>query len=323
MTADPPNPEPTVGGEFELIERIRRRAREGPQAAVGIGDDCAVLRCPAGSDWLATTDMLMEGRHFRLDQCRPSDVGYKALAVNLSDIAAMAGRPVAALAAVALPRGSAFAVAEGLLDGMQSLAEKVGVSLVGGDTNAWDGPLVINLTLLGLTTDLGPVRRAGARPGDVILVTGPLGGSALGRHLHPEPRIQEALALHRAGGLRAMIDLSDGLTSDLCHILEESGGLGAVLDGSAIPLHSDAIELSLRDGLSALDHALNDGEDFELCCVFTPRDAERVLAAPPPGVWLARVGSVSAEPGLRLREQTGRLTPLKPGGFDHLAAAPG
>lgn len=310
-------------GEFELIARIRRQAPTGPNTVLGIGDDCAVLRAPAGADWLATTDMLMEGRHFRLDQCRLSDVGYKALAVNLSDIAAMAGLPAAALVAVALPRDRAFELAQGLFDGMRPLAERFQVALVGGDTNAWDGPLVINVTLLGLTTELGPVRRSGARPDDVILVTGPLGGSALGRHLHPEPRIPEALSLHRAGGLRAMIDLSDGLTSDLDHILEESGGLGAVLDAAAIPVHPDAIELSRRDGRPALEHALNDGEDFELCCAFEPCAAERLLAEPPAGVWLARVGSVTRGPGLLLRDERGGLTPLEPGGFDHLAGEPG
>ena len=156
--------------------------------------------------------------------------------MNLSDIAAMAGVPRAAVVAVALPRADAVAVAQGLHAGMRELAERFGVDLVGGDTNAWDGPLVISVTVLGEATARGAVRRAGARPGDVILVTGPLGGSLFaGRHLRPEPRIAEALALHEAVPIHALIDISDGLSSDLGHILDESGGLGAVLDAAADP----------------------------------------------------------------------------------------
>src|SRR5215218_3309082 len=181
-------PEPGPG-EFGLIEWIRRRTPSRARTLVGIGDDCAVVRGRPGADWLITTDMLMDGRHFRLDRDGPEAVGYKALAVNLSDIAAMAGVPVAAVVAVALPRDRAVAVARGLHAGMAPLAERFGVDLVGGDTNAWDGPLVVGLTLLGEVEGPGPVGRSGARPGDAVVVTGPLGGSLLGRHLRPEPRI--------------------------------------------------------------------------------------------------------------------------------------
>ena len=199
------------------------------------------------------------------------------------------------------------------------MADRFEVDLVGGDTNAWDGPLVINVTLLGETTPLGAVRRAGARPGDLVLVTGPLGGSLFrGRHLRPEPRVREALALHGSARLSAMIDISDGLSSDLGHILEESAGLGAILDASAIPIHPDALEQSAADGMPALDHALHDGEDFELCVVVSPAIARALLAAPPEPARLYLVGEVTAEPGLRLRTGDGRVTPLAPGGFDHL-----
>ena len=200
---------------------------------------------------------------------------------------------------------------------MSALAERFGVDLVGGDTNAWDGPLVISVTVLGQATARGAVRRSAARPGDAILVTGPLGGSLFaGRHLRPEPRIAEALALHESAPIHAMIDLSDGLSSDLGHILDESGGLGAILDAASIPIHADAFEMSLGDGVPALDHALNDGEDFELCLTVSPDDADRLLAAPPAAAWLYRVGEITETPGLRLRTAEG-LRSIEPRGFDH------
>ena len=149
----------------------------------------------------------------------------------------------------------------------------------------------------------------------MIFVTGPLGGSLLGRHLRPEPRIAEALALHERVALHALIDVSDGLASDLGHILEESGGLGAVLDPDAIPIHPDAEALSRRDGRAPLDHALNDGEDFELCLAVAPEDAGRLEGGP---VRVHRVGEVIAEPGLWLGDRDRGRVPVVPRGFDHL-----
>jgi len=310
--------------EFALIDwlRQRERPREGAWTKLGIGDDCAILRANPDTDLLVTTDMLMDGRHFRLEQDGPRAVGYKALGVNLSDIAAMAGVPRAAVVAVALPQAAASEIAHGLYAGMRELADRFCVDLVGGDTNAWDGPLVISVTLLGEATARGTVRRGGAKPGDAILVTGPLGGSLFaGRHLRPQPRIAEALALHEAAPLHALIDISDGLSSDLGHILAESGGLGAVLDAAAIPIHPDAHEMSRHDETTALDHALNDGEDFELCVVVADDDAARLLAAPPAPAMLRRVGIVTEVPGLRLRSLDGRERPIEPMGFDHFRTA--
>jgi thiamine-monophosphate kinase len=317
-------------GEFALIDWIRRQEPERPidsWTRVGIGDDCAILGVGEGSgagcDLLITTDMLMDGRHFRLGQDGPEAVGYKAMGVNLSDIAAMAGIPRAAVVAVALPRDHAVEIARGLHAGMRGLADRFSVDLVGGDTNAWDGPLVVTITVLGHATVRGAVRRSGARPGDAILVTGPLGGSLVsGRHLKPEPRIAEALAIHRAAAIHAMIDLSDGLSSDLGHVLAESGGLGAVLDAVAIPIHPDAHEQARRDGVSALDHALRDGEDFELCLTVAPADADRLLAEAPAPAKLYRIGEVTEAPGVFLRAADGCSTPVEPRGFDHLRAGP-
>ncbi|MGO9470131.1 MAG: thiamine-phosphate kinase [Isosphaeraceae bacterium] len=314
--------EPARTTEFTLINwfRQRERSRSGREIKQGIGDDCAILAITTGCDLLVTTDMLMDGRHFRLEQDGPEAVGYKALGVNLSDIAAMAGVPRAVVVAVALPRREAIAVAQGVYNGMRPLAEQFQVDLVGGDTNAWDGPLVVNITLLGETTARGPVRRSGARAGDAILVTGLLGGSlGSGRHLRPQPRIAEALALHAATPIHAMIDISDGLSSDLGHILEESGA-GAIVDAESIPIHPDCWAMSRQDGAPALDHALNDGEDFELCLVISAEDATRVLAAPPAGTRIYPIGSITDAPGLRLRFPDGRVVPVQPGGFDHLRA---
>jgi thiamine-monophosphate kinase len=314
------DPEPEPLGEFALIDWIRARTPARRRTVLGIGDDCAVLYLEPAAETLVTTDMLMDGRHFQLDRDGPEAVGYKALGVNLSDIAAMAGVPVAAVVAVALPRARAAAVAQGLHAGMLPLADRFEVDLVGGDTNAWDGPLVISVTVLG-EAKKRPVRRAGAQPGDAILVTGPLGGSLRGRHLRPEPRIAEALALHAAVPIHAMIDISDGLSSDLGHILEESGRIGAILDAGAIPIHPDAHTASALDGRSPLDHALNDGEDFELCLTVPPEAAERLAHAAPAPAVVHRVGVVTEHAGLWLRAAGGASAPLVARGFDHLRPA--
>jgi thiamine-monophosphate kinase len=311
--------------EFGLIDWIRQRERadRNPWTKQGIGDDCAILDVGARSNLLVTTDMLMDGRHFRLQTDGPERVGYKALGVNLSDIAAMAGVPRAALVAVALPQAGATQLARGLYAGMATLAERFGVDLVGGDTNAWDGPLVVSVTLIGEATARGAVCRNGARPGDAILVTGPLGGSLhAGRHLRPEPRIAEALALHEAAPLHALIDISDGLSLDLSHILAESGGLGAVLDETAIPIHGDAHELSRIDGVPALAHALHDGEDFELCVVVSAGDSARLLAMTEAPASLFRIGEITGAAGLKVRAADGQIRLISPRGFDHFRAGP-
>ncbi len=263
--------------------------------------------------------MLMDGRHFRLALDGPRAVGFKALAVNLSDIAAMAGVPRAAVVAVALPRADAVAVAQGLYIGMRELADRFGVDLVGGDTNAWDGPLVISVTVLGVRDRprRGPPR--GARPGDAILVTGPLGGSLFaGRHLRPEPRIAEALAIHEIVPIHALIDISDGLSSDLGHILAESGGLGAVLDAAAIPIHPDAHEMSRN----ATEHPrsimrLTTGKTSSFAWSSRPMTQPGSSPTPLLRPRSTAVGTVTDAVGLRLRSPDGRERPIEPMGFDH------
>src|SRR5829696_5924458 len=248
-------PRPT--GEFAYIEWLRRVTPAAAGVAVGPGDDTAVLRPPRGP-LLVTTDMLLEGSCFRLADAGPRRVGRKAIAVNLSDIPAMAGVPTAAVVSVGLPRAGGRELAEGLYLGMREMADAFGVPLVGGDTNSWDGPLSISVTLLGEATDRGPVLRSGAKVGDWVMVTGSLGGSILGHHLDFTPRVREALALHESAALHAMIDISDGLAADLNHICEESR-CGAVLYASAIPISDAARELGRASGKTPLQHALGDG----------------------------------------------------------------
>jgi thiamine-monophosphate kinase len=307
-------------GEFAFIDWLRQRTPAAGRVLLGPGDDTAVLRWPGGADGLITTDMLLEGSCFRLAETHPGapgagtarQIGRKAMAVNLSDIAAMAGVPIAAVVSVGLPRRGGRALAEELYLGLREMADAFDTAIVGGDTNSWDGPLVINVTLLGEATPRGAVRRQGARPGDWLLVTGPLGGSLQGKHLDFTPRVREALALHAVVALHAMIDISDGLAADVAHLCAESN-VGAVLRADAIPI-ADAAR-ALTDGRTPLEHTLADGEDFELVFAVTPADAQTLLRTPPiPG--LTVIGECVAEKGLWL-EEDGRRRPLPPLGYVH------
>jgi thiamine-monophosphate kinase len=300
-------------GEFAFIDWLRRRTPTDPRVPIGPGDDAAVVQLTSGTDCLVTTDMLLEGSCFRLSEVGPRLVGRKAMAVNLSDIAAMAGLPVAALVSVALPRQGGRALAEELYLGLRELADTFETAIAGGDTNSWEGPLVISVTLMGQPTGRGPVSRRGARPGNWLLVTGPLGGSILGKHLTFTPRVREALQLHALAELHAMIDISDGLAADVNHLCQESH-CGAVLRADAIPLTAEARRLS--DGRSPLDHALADGEDFELVLALAPAEAQRLLQTQPiEGITLVHIGEC-VEHGLWL-ETAGQRQPLEPRGYVH------
>jgi thiamine-monophosphate kinase len=299
--------------EFAFIDWLRRRTPADPRVLIGPGDDTAAVRLTPDRPCLATTDMLLEGSCFVLAEAGPRRVGRKAMAVNLSDIAAMAGRPVAAVVSVGLPRRGGRALAEELYLGLRDVADAFDTAIVGGDTNSWDGPLAISVTLLGEATERGPVTRAGARPGDWLLVTGPLGGSILGKHLDFTPRVREALALHAATELHAMIDVSDGLAADVGHLCEESR-CGAVLRAEAIPITDAARGMSA--GRSPLEHALSDGEDFELVFAVSPEDARLLLQKQPvSGITLVHVGEC-VEQGLWL-EESGQRRPLEARGYVH------
>ena len=280
----------------------------------GPGDDCAVIDTSASSQCLVTTDMLLEGSHFMLAEAGPRRVGRKAMAVNLSDVAAMGGRPIAAFVSVGLPRSSGAGIAEELYLGMREMADRFDTAIAGGDTNSWTGGLVICVTLLGEPRPQGPILRSGAKPGDWLLVTGSLGGSILGKHLDFVPRVQEALSLQQHANVHAMIDISDGLAADAFHLCEESG-CGAVLFAERIPI-SDASR-SLADGKSPLEHALSDGEDFELAFAVEAADGERLLRTQPiPGITLAYIGVFVPERALFL-EEAGQRRRTEPRGFEH------
>ena len=302
-----------TGGEFGLIEWIRRRVSAHPALDTGIGDDAAVLNWPAEKA-LVTVDMLMEGVDFTFPEASPEQVGRKALAVNLSDIAAMGGKPVAAVVAVSLPRHRGTELAQRLQQGIEQRAREFDVALAGGDTNSWDGPLVISITVLGEPSARGPVRRSGARAGDWILVTGEFGGSIAGRHLDFTPRVREGLLLAENFDVHAMIDVSDGLAADHHHILDESRA-GAALFGDQIPI--SAVARATTDGKSALEHALSDGEDFELIFTVAPETAQALLAAPPFETPLTHIGYIEPNPGCRLQSADGSQRALPALGWRH------
>jgi thiamine-monophosphate kinase len=223
------------------------------------------------------------------------------MAVNLSDVAAMAAVPVAAVVSVGLPKRGGRALAEELYHGLREMADSFDVAIVGGDTNTWDGPLVIDVTVIGEPGPGGVIRRKGARPGDWLLVTGPLGGSIQGKHLDFTPRVREALALAAAAKLKAMIDVSDGLATDVAKLCAESE-CGAVLWAEGVPI-SDAAG-AMSDGKTPLEHALGDGEDFELAFAASADDGRRLLAEQPvAGLTLAKVGECVAERGLWIEEK--------------------
>ncbi len=281
-------------GEFGLIERIRARF-PAPQRAVGIGDDCAVLPQRDGQESLVSTDMLIEGTHFLRDDITPYQLGWKSAAVNLSDIAAMGGNPTGTLLSLALPADLTVEWIDAFLDGYAAVS--AGVPLLGGDTTASPDRICINVTVLGESPSGRGRLRSNAMEGDLICVTGPLGDSAAGlkaildgverdadvqalidRHYLPIPRIKEGLELAANHQVHAMMDISDGIGSDLQHILDASG-VGAEIKVDDIPLSLALKRVCKRFGWDPLALAISGGEDYEL--LFTcNRYAEMVLTVP-------------------------------------------
>jgi len=288
-----------------------------------IGDDAAVI-----GDRIITVDMLTEGVDFILADVDPQWIGRKALAVNLSDIAAVGGVPRWIFMAAAFPKNgvpdgaldsTALELAQQLLTGMKPLMDRHNLILAGGDTNTWDGGLVIAITLIGSITERGVFRRSGGKAGDRILVTGKLGGSILRHQFFFEPRIDEALYLNNHYKIHSAIDISDGLTLDL-HRLAAESRLGATLYETAIPIAEDAVTLSQQSGCSPLDHALSDGEDFELLFSLAPQEAKKLLLhqpLQPSGVTLYDIGELTTGTGLRMVTAEGSTQPLTPKGFEH------
>ena len=298
-------------GEFGLIELFKKKSlKKHPAVLFGIGDDAAILKGNEDGDLLFTTDLLLEDKHFRRRDATAYEIGRKAMAVNLSDIAAMGGKPLCAVAAVGLPAGLKLSFVKELHRGLEETARKFGACLVGGDTNQSER-LVVSVAMLGRTFGRGKaVRRSGAKKGDILFVTGTFGGSYRSKkHLRFTPRLREAEYLVKHFKVNAMMDVSDGLASDLRRLTEESG-VGACLSKEAVPVSRHA---------PTFDAALSDGEDFELLFALSPREAMRLAQTRlPKGLtqWTAIGGIVDQRFGVTLREK-GALKALPDTGFDH------
>jgi thiamine-monophosphate kinase len=301
-----------AGVELEFVEWLRRRSSQaGAGVLVGIGDDMAVLDRPAGPI-LISSDMLLDGVHFDTSRHELADIGQKAVACCLSDCAAMAVRPFATTVSVALPRAWSLAQAQALACGMELVASAHDAPIVGGDTTSWDRGLVIDVCVLAEPfPGIAPVRRNGARSGDRLFVTGPLGGSLRGRHMRFRPRIEEAREIGSVlgGRLHAMIDVTDGLSLDL-HRICTASGVGAVLDEAWLSraISPDALAASKEDGRSPLTHALEDGEDFELLM--------SIEGDVPGSLSLMPIGEVT-QAGLFIRRVDGSTEAPSPRGYVH------
>lgn len=306
-----------MASELEFIRQLQRRFERHSAVKVGIGDDGAVLECQCDAQQVVVADMLLDGVHFDLHQTSPFLAGRKAVAVNLSDIAAMASRPTAAFVSIAIPRklDSPETFLEHLYDGIQELAVRYNFCIAGGDTNSWQGPFAINVTMTGTPViNAAPVLRSTAQPGDIIIITGPLGGSlGSGRHLTFEPRLQAAEWLVKHLEVHSLMDISDGLSIDLSRMMEASR-CGAVLHGAMIPIHSD-VAASLTD-TQRLKHALSDGEDFELLATVKRLPPDVSL---PDGLQLFEVGHVTEAVGkIQLEWPDGNMTDLTATGWQHM-----
>jgi thiamine-monophosphate kinase len=313
-----------MANEFDFISWIRSQQTPAELVRLGIGDDLAILNWKNDDLLLVGVDQVLDGVHFDSKVHSPRAIGRKAMNRNLSDCAAMGCLPAAAVVTVALPKGVGDSYAKELFLGIKEAGEVFSAPIVGGDTSTWTGKLVVTVTILGRSDGVTPVTRSGAKPGDLIHVTGPLGGSLLGRHMTFSPQVALARALSKSGTVSAMIDLSDGLSRDLRQICEASG-VGAKIDAAKIPIHEDAIEMR-RDGHSPLEHALHDGEDYEL--LYTTK-SEVLQANMPSLVELqalvpvfnqtrqsAIIGEITTEPGIWL-EQNGVRQPLEPKAWEH------
>lgn len=308
--------------EFELIARLTRSLSTNKMVVNGSGDDCAVLDVGLPDRLLLfKTDAVVEGIHFTR-AAAPEKIGHKALARCLSDIAAMAGKPAAALVTLALPKDFEVAFVEGIYAGMNALARKHKVAIVGGETTTNPERVLISISLIGFVPRGKSPLRSGAKVGDAIFVSGELGGSLSGRHLEFEPRLEEARWLAEHFSIHAMIDLSDGLAGDLKHILQASR-VGADLLTTAIPITREAKLASRAESSSKppLLAALTDGEDFELLFTVASRDAVPLLDAWKeqfPDLRLTCIGKIITGEGVTLRDKHGHRR-LNLHGYEHFA----
>ena len=335
--------------ELEIISRIRKRAGKTSDLSVGIGDDAAVIAHDGATDLIACCDLSVEGVHFRLDWMTPRLAGRKALAVTLSDVAAMGGRARFAMVGIAVPptRGELDAtLADEVMQGIFAVAEANDVAVIGGDTSSSPSTLFIDTIALGICAKGRAVTRGGAMPGDRIYVTGSLGGSKLGllllerghrlseikdgaadfeswiqeairRHLQPTPRLSYGEVLGERGLATAMIDISDGLSSDLSHILTESQ-CGAILSADLLPI-ADCVNRLSTDDATIQPHplALHGGEEYELLFTAPAENEPDIMAlAATLDLRVTHIGRITTGQGAGLEHQ-GRVEPVEPSGYEH------
>jgi thiamine-monophosphate kinase len=328
--------------EFDFINSIRQRVTSS--IVTGIGDDAAVFRSNSGKETIVSVDLLIEDIDFRRTTTPPYLLGHKALAVSLSDLAAMGSRPLSALVSIGVPEDIwQTDFVDRMYDGWLDLANRYGVQLIGGDTSRAHEHIVIDSIAIGECSAGMAVKRAGASSGDQIFVTGSLGAAAAGlrliergahlaeqnlgdedsqkldhvllRQLRPEPRVGWGIVLGEERLATAMIDLSDGLSSDLNHLCDESK-VGALIDASLLPIDERVVELCGRRALDPLQLALHGGEDFELLFTVKPENVPR-LPKRVDGVEIKRIGEITRpDDGVRISEGT-RTWDLKPGGWKH------
>lgn len=291
--------------EQSFLAWLRGRVRHLPTVNVGIGDDAAIIDVPAGHQLVATTDTIIDQVDFVFGQHAPADIGFKAMAINLSDVAAMGGVATSALVTLSLPSAKATETAAAIYEGILQAAEKYGVAIAGGDLSVYDGPLSISITMLGTVPVGAAWLRSGAIEGDVLVVSGPVGGSLLGRHLRPNPRLDLVPRLRDAVSIHAAIDISDGFSLDLDRLCAASG-VGVAIDTARLPIHADAVARAESTGRKPLEHALGDGEDFELILAMSADDWAQIKSQAktwglvPIGTFIGRTGLWSTgEKGLQ------------------------
>ena len=306
--------------EKEFVEWLVTKANAAPLPAgnhplrIGIGDDAALV-APISDSIVIATDSIAEGTHFDLAVHSLERVGRKLLAVNLSDLAAMAAKPLYCTLNFQVPTRFTLSDLQQIYQGVETLANQHHVAIVGGDTNTWDGPLCLGATVIGSVEQ--PWRLSGALPNDSILVTGQLGGSLLGHHLDFDPRCEFALQISKKFAIHAATDITDSLSLDLHHMANASG-VAAALDLDSVPVSTDAKTMCQSDpARSPLDRALTDGEDFELLLAVSKSDAAKILALDWGEVEVTEIGSFKEGSGLFQVDSNGNQTQLPVRGYCH------
>ncbi len=302
--------------EFSFIKWIRSNQKKDKNITIGIGDDCAAIRTNGNNVFLVTTDMLVEGTHFDLKKNTPGEIGSKSIACSISDIAAMGCSAKYAVVSICFPHETKTKFARELYRGINKMADTFNIKIIGGDIVSSKKTVVINVTMYGMNEGLKTVSRSGAKMDDAIMITGALGGSILGKHITFKPLLKEGMLLNKKFNINSMIDISDGLTADLGHILEESG-VGAVLYEDEVPISADAERLARKTGLSALHHALHDGEDYELLFTLSDKESKKLLASGCFPARLSKIGHISKSKGIKMRDPDGKLKRIKPIGYKH------